>query len=94
MGQGGAGALGEVGEWAWLGGQESRVKGGAGGRIQDAGRRVSESHLIKISNDLVEQPQTLQPLMVDVRFRVEFLKVRDRRKEDADTSVGLVVEVL
>lgn len=51
-------------------------------------------HLIKISNYLIEQPQTLQALMVDVRFRVEFLKVWDRCKEDTNTFVGLVVEVL
>lgn len=51
-------------------------------------------HLVKISNYLIEQPQTLQSFMVDVRFRVEFLKVRHRCKEDTHTFVGLVVEVL
>lgn len=51
-------------------------------------------HLIKISNDLIEQPQTLEALMVDVGFRIELLKVRDRGKEHTHTFVGLVVEVL
>lgn len=44
-------------------------------------------HLIKISNYLIEQPQTLQALMVDVRFRVEFLKVGDRCEEDTDAFI-------
>lgn len=52
-------------EWARPHGQESEVRGRADGRLD----------LIKVSNDLIEQPQTLQPLMVDVGFRVEFLKV-------------------
>jgi hypothetical protein len=50
--------------------------------------------LIKVSNDLIEQPQALQPLVVDVGFRVEFLKVWDRREEDTNAFVRLVVEVL
>lgn len=52
------------------------------------------SHLIKISNYLIEQPQTLQALMVDVGFRVEFLKVRDRCEEDTNAFIRLVVEIL
>lgn len=51
-------------------------------------------HLVKVCNDLIEQPKTLQPLTVDVGLRVKLLEVRDRSKEDTDTLIGLVVEIL
>lgn len=34
-------------------------------------------HLIEISDDLIQQSQTLQSLFVDVALGVELLKVRD-----------------
>lgn len=60
------------------------MRGSADGRLD----------LIKVSDDFIQQPQALQPLMVDVGLRVEFLKVWDRCKEDTNTFVRLVVEVL
>lgn len=57
--RGGAGGGGEDGSP----GQESEVQGGPGGKFQDPGHRVWgdpwSCHLIKISDYLIEQPQTL-----------------------------------
>ena len=52
------------------------------------------THLIKIGNDLVKQPQTLDTLIVAIQFHVELMIVGDRRKHNANTRVALMVEVL
>lgn len=51
-------------------------------------------HLVKVSNDLIEKPQTLHPHVVAVQLDVEVIKVGDGGKHDAHLGVGLVVEVL
>lgn len=51
------GTTGGIREGEGRTGQESQVPG-----LQDI------SHLIKICNDLVEKPQALEPLMVDIGF--------------------------
>ena len=52
------------------------------------------THLIKIGDDLVKQPETLDALIVAIQFHVEFVVVGDGRKHDANTRVALMVEVL
>ena len=51
-------------------------------------------HLIKVSDDLVEETQALQPLLVDVRLCVELLEVRDGGEHHAHQVIRLVVQVL
>lgn len=62
-------------------GQESKVKEGLAinSRIPDREDLGDpwRYYLIKISNDLIEQPQTLKPLVVDVGFGVKLLEVWD-----------------
>jgi hypothetical protein len=52
------------------------------------------THLIKISDDLVKQPETLNTLIIAVQFHVEFMVVGDGCKHNANTFVALMVEVL
>lgn len=51
-------------------------------------------YLIKVSNDFIEEPETLQSFFVDVRFGVELFKIWDGCKHDAHQVVGLVVQIL
>lgn len=51
-------------------------------------------YLIKVSNDFIEQPETFQSFLVDVRFGVELFKIWDGRKHDAHQVVGLVIQIL
>ena len=51
-------------------------------------------HLIKIGDDLVKQPETLDALIVAIQFHVEFVVVGDGREHNANTRVALMVEVL
>lgn len=55
---------------------------------------ASSPHLVKVGNDLVEQPQALQAFLVDVALCVKLFKIRNRCKHHADAVVRLVVEVL
>lgn len=54
----------------------------------------TETHLIKIGNDLIEQPKTLHALVVPVQLHVELVVVGDGGEDHAHSLVGLVVEVL
>lgn len=57
-------------------------------------RKGKKKYLIKVSNDLVEQPQTLDTHVVSVQLDVKVIEVCDGRKKHADLRVGLVVEIL
>lgn len=61
-----------------------------------ANKRKEEplQHLVKVSNDLVQQPQTFHSHIVTIQLDVEIIKVWDWGKQDADLWVGLIVEVL
>lgn len=52
------------------------------------------TYLIKVGDDLIEQPQTLDPHVVSVQLNVKVVEVGDGREEHADLRVGLVVEIL
>lgn len=54
----------------------------------------THSHLIVVTDDFVEEPETLKALLVDIRFVIEFLVVGDGGKHDAHTGVALVVQFL
>lgn len=51
-------------------------------------------HLIKVSNDLIEEPQTLNAHVVAIQFYVEVVEVGDGGEHDSHLGVGLVIEVL
>lgn len=51
-------------------------------------------HLIKVGNDLVEKPQTLQALLVDVTLGVKLLEVRHGGEHHTHAVVRLIVEIL
>lgn len=55
---------------------------------------VAWPHLIKVGNDLVEEPQTLNAHVVAIQFYVEVIEVGDGGEHDAHLGVGLVIEVL
>lgn len=57
-------------------------------------REREKSHLIKVGDDLIQQPQALNSHVVTVQLDVEIVEVWDGGKEDADLRVGLVVEIL
>lgn len=52
------------------------------------------TYVVKVGDDLVEEPQAFQALLVHVRLCVELLEVRNGGEHDADTGIGLVVELL
>lgn len=52
------------------------------------------THLIEVSNDLIEESQTLNPHVVAIQLDVEVIEVGDGGKHDAHLGVGLVIEVL
>lgn len=56
--------------------------------------RLMAIYLIKVGNDFIKKPETLQSFLVDVRFSVELFKVWDRGKHDTHHIVGLVVKIL
>ena len=55
---------------------------------------MKQSDLVKVSDDLVEKPQTLDALVITLQLHVEFGKVRDRRKHHAHILTALVVQLL
>lgn len=65
---------------------------GRGGAPRGAGARGT--YVVEVGDDLVEEPQALQALLVNVRLGVELLEVRDGGEHHADAGVGLVVQVL
>lgn len=52
------------------------------------------THLIKISDDLIKQTETLHALVVAVQLHVELVVVGDGGEDDAHALVRLVVQVL
>lgn len=53
-----------------------------------------QTYLVKVGNDLIEQPQTLHTHVVSVQLDVKVVEVGNGRKENADLRVGLIVEIL
>ena len=51
-------------------------------------------YLVKICDDFVEKPKTLNTLVVEVQLDVELVEVGDAGEDDAHAGVGLAVEVL
>ncbi len=51
-------------------------------------------HLVKISDNFVEQPQAFEAFFVNIGLSVEFLEIWDRCKHYGDTTIGVVVELL
>jgi len=51
-------------------------------------------HLIKVSDDLIEQPEALDAHVVPVQLDVEVVEVGDGGEQHSNLSVGLVVQVL
>ena len=49
---------------------------------------------VKISNDLVQQPQALDTLVISFKLHVKFTKVGDGSEDDAYAGALLVVQVL
>lgn len=52
------------------------------------------SDLVKVSDDLVQEPQAFQALLVDIALGVKFFEIRHRGEHHTHTVIGLVVEVL
>lgn len=57
-------------------------------------KQKSYKDLIKVSNDLIQQPQALHSHVVAVQLDVEIIEVWDRGKQDANLCVGLIVQIL
>ena len=51
-------------------------------------------NLVEVRNNLVEQPQALDPLVVGLEFDVELGEVGNRGEDDAATVTLLVVQLL
>ena len=51
-------------------------------------------NLVEVGNNLVEQPQALDPLVVGLELDVEFGEVGNRGEDDAATVTLLVVQLL
>ncbi len=52
------------------------------------------SDLVKVSDDLVQEPQAFQALLVDIALGVKFFEIRHRGEHHTHAVIGLVVEVL
>lgn len=52
------------------------------------------TRLIKVGDDLVEEPQTLHPHVVPIQLDVEVIEVGYGGEQHSDLSVGLIVQVL
>lgn len=51
-------------------------------------------HLVKVGDDLVEQPQTLDSLVIHLSLGVEVGEAGDGGEHDSDGVVGLRVQLL
>lgn len=54
----------------------------------------SNTYLIKLADDFVEQSKTLESLFVDVALIVKFLIIGYRSKHDGNTRISLMIEIL
>lgn len=52
------------------------------------------THLIKISDDFIKQPETLHALIVAVKLHVELVVIGDRGEDHAHALIRLMVQVL
>ena len=55
---------------------------------------IKLSHLVKVTDDFVEESETLEALLVDVVLVVELLVVGDLGEHDGDVFVALTVQFL
>ena len=51
-------------------------------------------NLIKIGDDLIKQPETLQSLAVGIQFHVEVSEVRHRGKQNGYFIISFTIEIL
>ena len=51
-------------------------------------------NLIKIGDDLIKQPETLQPLAVGIQFHVEVSEVWHRGKQNSYFIISFTIEIL
>lgn len=70
------------------------VRAADGFDLFDSAKFGLQQQLIEVADYLVQQPQALQPLFVNVGFVVEFLVVGDGGKHDRHRGVALVVQFL
>lgn len=54
----------------------------------------SDTYLIELTDDFVEQSQTFQPLFVDVALVIKFFVIGYGGKHDGYAGISLVIEVL
>ncbi len=52
------------------------------------------SHLVKVADNLIKQPEALQTLLVNVVLVVELLIVGDGGEHHSDVLITLVIELL
>lgn len=52
------------------------------------------AHLVKVTDDLIQQPETLETLLVDIVLVVELLVVGYGSKHDGNAAVALMVQFL
>ena len=56
--------------------------------------RTDKLYLIKVSDDLVEQPEALHSLVVGLQLHVELGKIADGGEHDGHALAGLVVQLV
>lgn len=52
------------------------------------------THLVKVSNDLVEQPETLNTHVVPIKLNVKVIEVGNGGKQHSNLSIRLVIQIL
>lgn len=70
------------------------VRAADGFYLFDSAKFGLQQQLIEVADNLVQQPQALQSLLVNVGFVVEFLVVGYRGKHDRHRGVTFVVQFL
>lgn len=51
-------------------------------------------YLIEVSNDFVQQPETLEAFFVNIRLCVKLFKIRYGGEHHTDQVVGLMIQIL
>ena len=72
----------------------SHVRSPSGLDLLNVLKRLLLQQLVKVCNDLVQQPQTLHSLIVGLKLHVEVREVRNGGKQDAHALTLLVVQLL
>ncbi len=70
------------------------VGGPDGLDLVEGAESVVADEIIEVGDDLVQEPQALDALVVEVQLHVELVEVGDGGEEDADTGVRLAVQFL